>query len=213
MMNMATGVFVDRAIRKAQEDTDTYTANHISDLFFRNPADPSACAEISWEEFSQKLDTDDMQEYFKAINVDPSEARNLFKLLDSDRSGSLTPEELVSGCLRLRGQAKALELSLLMYQTNQMHSKIRSVQRSLDALVARLGGPGARRPSSKNHGRLLETKDRFLTPQEHAWMDRVSGNTTERESEPMHSDVSISTRVQDHSTLIHQARTAAGAMR
>lgn len=185
MMNMATGVFVDRAIRKAQEDTDTYTANHISDLFFRNQEDKAA--EISWEEFSQKMDTDDMQEYFKAINVDPSEAKNLFKLLDVDRSGSINAEELVSGCLRLRGQAKALELSLLMYQTNQMHSNLRSVTKKMDALLANVGvrgGSGPRKHTSMNAEARYESKDNNSDgiPHGHTWTSVSGANTTFRDS-------------------------------
>lgn len=119
MMNMATGVFVDRATRKAQEDRDTYTANHMSELFFN---EEGSQGQVSFDAFNKKMDTADMQEYFKAIDVDPSEAKGLFQLLDADDSGTVDAEELVNGCLRLRGCAKALELSLLMHETSRMHS-------------------------------------------------------------------------------------------
>lgn len=128
MMNMATGVFVDQAIRRAQEDRDTYTANHIGRLFFE---DGDTHQEISYEVFVQKIDTPDMQEYFKAINVDPSEAKGLFQLLDADDSGTVDAEELVNGCLRLRGHAKALELSLIRHDFSRMFANI---ARSIDKL-------------------------------------------------------------------------------
>jgi len=121
VLNMATGVFVDRATRKAQEDKDTYTANHISDLFFKNDECTEEC--ISWEKFANKMSQPSMKEYFKAINVDPSEAGGLFKLLDADGSGYVDAEEVVNGCLRLRGPAKALELSLLMYETTRLKER------------------------------------------------------------------------------------------
>lgn len=139
MMNMATGVFVERATHKAQEDQDAFTAKHISDLFFTDPEiRNSPTKEVTWEFFNKKMDTPDMQEYFKMINVDPSEARGLFQLLDADDSGSVDADELVNGCLRLRGHAKALELSLLMHQSMRMFKRIRhfqgKVERRLDFL-------------------------------------------------------------------------------
>jgi len=122
VLNMATGVFVDRATRKAQEDKDTHTANHISDLFFKHDECTDEC--ISWEQFATKMNQPSMQEYFKAINVDPSEAGGLFKLLDADGSGFVDAQEVVNGCLRLRGPAKALELSLLMYETMRLKERL-----------------------------------------------------------------------------------------
>jgi len=65
-----------------------------------------------------------MQEYFKAIDLDPSEAMGIFSLLDADGSGSVDREEIVHGCLRLRGSAKALELGLLAHETNRMNERI-----------------------------------------------------------------------------------------
>jgi len=136
MMNMATGVFVERATRKAQEDKDTYTANHISRLFFSDPH--VNLDEVTYEVFNEKMDTPEMQEYFKAINVDPSEAKGLFQLLDADGSGTINGEELVNGCLRLRGGAKALELSLLMHETARMHTKIFAHQSKVEHMLGNL---------------------------------------------------------------------------
>jgi len=131
MMNMATGVFVERATKRAQEDRETYTANHISDLFFKEHHE--GC--VTWDLFNSKMGTVDMQNYFKDIDVDPSEARSLFELLDTDGSGSVDPEELVNGCLRLRGGAKALELSLLMHETTRMHAKMASQQEVMEEML------------------------------------------------------------------------------
>ena len=75
-----------------------------------------------------------MQESFKAINVDVSEAKGFFQLLDVDGGGSLDPEEVVSGCLRLRGQAKAIELSLLMQENRRIGEKMYEMERHLSAI-------------------------------------------------------------------------------
>mmetsp|Transcript_4780 Transcript_4780/g.8513 ORF Transcript_4780/g.8513 Transcript_4780/m.8513 type:complete len:245 (-) Transcript_4780:6-740(-) len=145
MLNMATGVFVDRAIRKAQEDTDTYTTNHISKLFFTDLAESSA---VTFTEFLEKMETKEMQEYFRSINVDPSEARSLFELLDADGSGSVDPEELINGCLRLRGTAKALELQMLLRTTCDQNKKVLENQHRLIQEITKLtGAPATKRMS------------------------------------------------------------------
>lgn len=142
MLNMATGVFVDRAIRKAQEDTDTSTAARISNIFFSD----MTAEGVTFTEFNRHMDTQEMQDYFKSINVDPSEARSLFELLDSDGSGTIDAEELVHGCLRLRGTAKALELQLLVRMTHDMHNDIIENHRKLSQDISHVmaASPGAR---------------------------------------------------------------------
>merc|ERR1712176_151242 len=75
--------------------------------------------EMSWDAFACHLDTPEIQEYFKIIDVDIGEARSVFELIDADGSGRLDLLEFASGCLRLRGPAKAVELSLLMAETKK----------------------------------------------------------------------------------------------
>jgi len=120
-MNVITGVFVEKTTRMSQESSDRNMAHHISELFFQESANTE---DITWETFKSKLDTPDMQEYLKSINVDAAEARVLFQLLDADGSGGVDRTEIVNGLLRLRGNARALELSLLMNQTSRLFQRI-----------------------------------------------------------------------------------------
>jgi len=64
-----------------------------------------------------------MLHYFEAIDVNPSEAKGLFSLLDLDNSGTIDAEEFLAGCIRLRGPAKALELALLVQQVERLFRK------------------------------------------------------------------------------------------
>merc|ERR1712048_847160 len=113
-MNVVTGVFVESALLIAKRDKDIYMVNSVRSLFAKT--DDDASGTISWDEFEQKLDTPEMTEYFKMIDVDMSEARGIFSLLDIDKSGQIESEEFLSGCMRLTGSAKALDLTVLMHE-------------------------------------------------------------------------------------------------
>merc|ERR1712050_457181 len=66
----------------------------------------------------------DMQEYFKSISVNPSEAQVIFTLLDGDESGELSAGEITKGLVQLRGNATALDLKLLMYDFQQLNQRV-----------------------------------------------------------------------------------------
>lgn len=147
LMNVLTGALVDNASHVAQEDKDTNLANHISQLFFKGAEGPVTV--ITWEVFKSKLDCPDMKEYFKAINVDPSEAQGLFQLLDVDGMGAVDSTQIVSGLLRLRGTAKALELSLLMHETSRMHQRVTDYFTEVTQRLRRMGQVLANHVSGK----------------------------------------------------------------
>jgi len=134
MLNVITGVFVESALLNAKHDKNVYMINHIRHLF----SDTKLCTEsgeISWDGFVCKLDTLEMQEIFKEIDIDISEAKGLFKLLDTDESNSIDVAEFINGFTRLRGPAKSLDLQLLMREMmrlSQRHSEFsREVERYL----------------------------------------------------------------------------------
>eukprot|EP00929_Paragymnodinium_shiwhaense_P120580 TRINITY_DN9253_c0_g5_i1.p1 TRINITY_DN9253_c0_g5~~TRINITY_DN9253_c0_g5_i1.p1 ORF type:complete len:549 (+),score=89.20 TRINITY_DN9253_c0_g5_i1:118-1764(+) len=117
LMNVITGVFVDKALRSARAAEEKSLCNHVTSIFF-DEGYPNK--QISWDMFHSTLSETGMADYFKAIDVDESEAKNLFTLLDTDNSGGVDCKELVNGLLRLRGNAGALEVSLMMRELSYM---------------------------------------------------------------------------------------------
>merc|ERR1719393_81329 len=105
MMNVMTGVFVEAALAISKRDEDVYMVNHMKQLLKVTDKDDSG--DISWEEFEEQLDNPDMLEYFKCIDVDASEGRAIFCILDSEETGEIKSEDFVTGCLKLRGPARA----------------------------------------------------------------------------------------------------------
>jgi hypothetical protein len=129
MMNVVTGVFVDSALNSAKNDKDIYMVNSVRSMFRR--LDIDLTGELTFEQFRASLGTTEMLEYFRQINVDIMEAQGIFELLDIDNSGHLSAEEFISGCMRICGPAKALDMIVLIREVRE----VRNVQESLGNLL------------------------------------------------------------------------------
>jgi len=123
VLNVITGVFVEAALRNAKEEKDDFMINNVRELFMGG-AQEGLHSALTWEDFERKLDWPQMLEYFRAIDVDPSEAKGVFRLLDLDDSGAIDAEEFLNGCLRLRGPASALDLALLMHEVRRLEKQL-----------------------------------------------------------------------------------------
>merc|ERR1719379_2852844 len=68
------------------------------------------------DEFEDAMRNPQMLSFLKGLDLVPQDARQLFYILDADGSGTIDPQELMGGCLRLHGPAKALELAALIHE-------------------------------------------------------------------------------------------------
>jgi len=122
MMNVITGIFVENASAFSKEDKDNYVVRHVLSLFKKSNLNEKD--ELSLIEFQKMLETKELRELFQAVDVDVNDAESLFRLLDMDETGTLSPQELVDGWFRLRGPAKALDLAVLMADNSRMDAKL-----------------------------------------------------------------------------------------
>merc|ERR1712194_610841 len=83
--------------------------------FFNSP-DADNSGHLSWKEFKGHLADDRVKAYFQTLDLDIRKAHTLFKLLDRNDNGEVGIEEFLDGCLRLKGQAKSLDINLVIYQ-------------------------------------------------------------------------------------------------
>merc|ERR1711972_872409 len=97
---------------------------------------------ISFEEFQSELENPQMKSYLKAIDLDQDEAEELFHLLDIEDLGTIDAEELVCGCMRLHGTAKAIDLAAFMHEYRQLslmwQEHARLVQQYLESIAEHL---------------------------------------------------------------------------
>merc|ERR1712084_73890 len=120
----------------SKEDFDLFMKNNISEVFGVQPRGTGQTLHLlHLQDFQNHLDKKVMQEYFKALDVDLSEAKGIFDLLDLTGSGSVDAEEFLSGCMRLRGPAKALELELVMHEVRSVHKDVLLFAASFQSFV------------------------------------------------------------------------------
>merc|ERR1712073_110597 len=107
----------NNAIYEEMRCKDSYMALMKSVL---QEADNDESGTISWGEFQKYLDDTRMLDFFKAIELDVTEARGLYKLLDVDESDEVPIDEFVTGCFRMKGAGKTLDLASLMHENKKV---------------------------------------------------------------------------------------------
>merc|ERR1712176_1358374 len=91
---------------------------------------------MTWLEFESKLETREMLHYFDFLDVDPSDARSLFAIIDTDNSGTIDCEEFLNSCLRLKGPAKALDHQVLMREVTSLAKMVGDLRHQIDEYFA-----------------------------------------------------------------------------
>jgi len=66
------------------------------------------------------MESDESTAFFAALEIEADLAWDVFKLIDTDEGGSLDIDEFVTGCLRLRGPAKSLDVAKLHYMCKRL---------------------------------------------------------------------------------------------
>ncbi|CAE7254642.1 Cacna1h [Symbiodinium sp. CCMP2456] len=123
VLNVLTGVFCQSAIESAQNDhanvVQSMLANKeahvekIRALFSKLGAERDGI--ITYSMFQEGVNSQAVVEYFETLGLDVWDAWSFFKLLDLDSGGAVEIEEFFKGCLRLRGQARGVDVGKLLH--------------------------------------------------------------------------------------------------
>lgn len=132
--NAVTSVFVDKMSTISAQDKNTHMVHELRELFFNQGPDAKNVKnpKITYEFFEKQMETPAMKDFFQNLDVDKEEAMEVFNLLDIDVSGAVDAEELVNGCLRLTGPAKALDVALVIRQNKALLRMLQGVLGSVD---------------------------------------------------------------------------------
>jgi len=132
VLNVVTGLFCQSAIEMAQSDHQDLVQTMLAEKqrfvkslcrLFRE-WDTSKDGEITLAEFEEHLQDEKMVAFLKALEIDIEDSWTLFKLLDQDRGGTVTVNEFVEGCLRLKGNAKSMQVHQMMYESRFAQERI-----------------------------------------------------------------------------------------
>jgi len=132
VLNIVTGVFVDGAIQRSSQERDlrlekekeqkkTYVSM-LMDLL--EEIDVEGTGVITRAELEEAFKSEQVRYYFSVLDIDVVDSNYLFDMLDLDRSGEVDMEEFVSGCLRLKGNAKSIDIHTLMFEIKIMIKQI-----------------------------------------------------------------------------------------
>jgi hypothetical protein len=118
MLNVVTGVFIERVLRHEEEEKEANTQRQVQDLLKK--LDIGDADELTWEQFADRLTQKPMQEFFKIIDVDIRSARDLFDILDTDDSGTINVRDFTDGCLRIWAPPKGVDLKNIVREINEV---------------------------------------------------------------------------------------------
>lgn len=145
IMNVITAVFVQGAIDSAVADKEELIEDQLNTrdselkqlhaVFKESDVDNSGT--ITKEEFTRHCQDRRVRALLRALGLNVDMAQSLFKLLDVDHHGELPIEQLVIASMRLKGQASAMDVAVLMHETKEMSCKL---QKRIDHFGGKLDG-------------------------------------------------------------------------
>eukprot|EP00747_Dinoflagellata_sp_TGD_P016764 gnl/TRDRNA2_/TRDRNA2_125349_c0_seq2.p1 gnl/TRDRNA2_/TRDRNA2_125349_c0~~gnl/TRDRNA2_/TRDRNA2_125349_c0_seq2.p1 ORF type:complete len:649 (-),score=122.47 gnl/TRDRNA2_/TRDRNA2_125349_c0_seq2:82-1905(-) len=131
VFNVLTAIFVDNAVTLSQPDRDNMLskqrrkeqaiADHLKLMIHEMDSDGDG--QIGWDEFREVMEDPHVAPIMRAMGLDVKDAEQFYNvmLMTAHANGaSISIDEFVDGCMKMRGQATSIDLQLLLYQTKQI---------------------------------------------------------------------------------------------
>jgi hypothetical protein len=132
VLNVVTAVMFESTLLRCKADRGLAVQSELiekrdyltamRDLF--EELDDENAGEISQEQMRRRMKEPEIGAYFSQLGVDSDQVGKLFHLLDSNKSGTLDSEEFMFGCLKLRGEAKRVDVAVLHRELIWMHEAL-----------------------------------------------------------------------------------------
>lgn len=145
VLKVITGIFIQQTMRVANEDDELLVlqkkrlveshAKGVGVLFKELDSDGSGA--LDKDEFTRALSDPRLRVWLAALDLQSSDAENLFNLLD-DGDGSISYQEFLSGAKRLKGGAQSIDLVTLMRECGNMHNDIRQLSSTVEKMADKL---------------------------------------------------------------------------
>jgi len=124
LMNVVTAVFVETAIQRSANDGSMRVQKELDNKaeFVSNmqrvfeELDTNSSGTLTLEEFEKQMEDENVLTFMSTLELDIDQVKTLLCLLDRDQNGEVDVDEFITGCIRLKGGAKSLDMAILQYQ-------------------------------------------------------------------------------------------------
>lgn len=146
VLNVVIGVFCQSAVESAAHDYENIINVKIREktdflkkvrMLF-NEIDESGDGNITYEELQEHLQQDHVKAYFEHLGLDPEDSWDLFKIIDDDGSSEITMDEFTSGCMRLKGPAKVIDIEKIAYDRRIWEAQINKFMADTDKILLKI---------------------------------------------------------------------------
>lgn len=132
VLNIVTGVFVDtvhqmyRPEREEMVERESAKRKQVLNLVrsIFEDADEDGSGTITWKEFSNCLSDEQIVMYLASLEIDITQAREIFDAIDYDNTNEVSIDEVVIGLLEMKGAAKGADLLILRNNVNKLSHRV-----------------------------------------------------------------------------------------
>jgi hypothetical protein len=144
VVNIVTGVFVDGAIELAKRDRTVLMQKQAKDtqaqeshlLGLLKEIDVDGDEMITADEFKEAMQRQEIREFISAMQVEVHNPERFFDLLDHDNDGEVDLVEFVEGMQRLRGEAKSVDVHMMVNENRKMLQMVTGLMDLLEEQLA-----------------------------------------------------------------------------
>eukprot|EP00929_Paragymnodinium_shiwhaense_P007628 TRINITY_DN111537_c0_g1_i1.p1 TRINITY_DN111537_c0_g1~~TRINITY_DN111537_c0_g1_i1.p1 ORF type:complete len:604 (-),score=164.91 TRINITY_DN111537_c0_g1_i1:156-1967(-) len=170
LLNLIVGVVVENTIHTAAADEEAVMGkkeneragviNNLRQIFEEADADGSGSLTI--EEVREAIHKPDIYLKLRMIDFPVDDPEQIFDVLDYDFSGELTIDEFISGCIRMKGDAKAKDLLVVQVAMDTLNKHCHLFEEEMQLLKDRTNELTECAKGIIDHGELY-----FLNSQEY----------------------------------------------
>jgi len=133
LLNVVTGVFVDRALQVAQIDRDLLVVEEIlkqkefttAVTEILNSVDEGGNGKLTRSQFQAVLEDEWVKSFFITLGLDFKDTEQLFALLDPDGDNEdISIQDFVQSSLRLKGQARSIDVCAVLFESKRISKKM-----------------------------------------------------------------------------------------
>mmetsp|Transcript_128567 Transcript_128567/g.357924 ORF Transcript_128567/g.357924 Transcript_128567/m.357924 type:complete len:418 (+) Transcript_128567:1-1254(+) len=142
LLNIINAIFLESTSRIAeidwelaiqdQLDRENSAINQLRQIM--HSADGDHSGTITKGELEVKLQDGGFRSQLAYLEADAVALRGLHNLLDRDGTGEADVEELVYGLMRLKGNAKGMDVAALMHESFRIHGRFTQLEQAIEEL-------------------------------------------------------------------------------